>query len=860
MNTKTFPPRIARLLPLTLLPAVPCHIPQVLDCRFAILAAISAVAGALVARTLLDCAQRAASACLVDRADHPITPPPHSPITPPPRHPASPSIFLPPWFAIWLGYAISAGLPSPIFQALFGRYAFTPAVGTLWPGGEYMLDAPLFAFTDGLVFAMIPAVFFAIFYPAARGARAADSPLAPAAGAACKWSKPRTLAGRLAAFLGPLAIFSIAAWVLSIGIPARTFLADRIDPILSAWNFWWFRKALFDPSLSLMHTEFIFQPYGVTFLWHTYEPLNCIIAVAFQSITGAGLITTYNFMALASFALIGWAGYLLGRRVCCPTVGFFAGFALMFCGSHLGQVREGHLDLASAHWLIFFFLFILNAFERGRTLDALAAGVCWAAAFYTHFYHAIFCGMILGIMVLASVGRSMAESGRLAAIGSRIRSAPPRAIAVVLLAIVATMAFQRHWAAWVMIAGVAAVLLFGRSVAATFAPRPWKAAAIPAAIFALTAGPWLLAMLLENASFEGSLDWGRLSSLYSTDLLGYLVPSPVSRGSSLFRFVWRHFLIPAGDSSASLGFPVIALAGYAIVHWVRARSRSSAALQPVDQMDAADAPHHPITPSPDHPISPPPHHPTTPPPHHPTSPSPTPLPSLAYWAFMAAAFAVVSLGPKLHIAGTTITGRRMPYVALDAIPFLSASGVAGRYSMPATIAFVMIACIGLARLLARFEAPGLGATMQNRRRSAVAALAVIAVIALQWPPRFFYTPPQPDLLRIVRSDPAPGNVVAFCPIDTALWLQTIHGKKMINGFVSRVPPRNRRFVTDTPVLRDIQYGYKLSLSREDAFAMLRRYGIRWIIVAEKRPRRTIEHDLGLAPVAEQSGVFLYRVE
>ncbi|HUU97001.1 MAG TPA: 6-pyruvoyl-tetrahydropterin synthase-related protein [Phycisphaerae bacterium] len=835
MNTKTLPPGIARLLPVMLLPAVPCHIPQVLDCRFAILAAISAAAGALVARMLLNRAQRTASAGLVDhvdlvdavdRADHPTTLPPHLP--------TSSSLFLRPWFAIWLGYAISAGLPSPTFQALFGRYAFTPAVGTLWPGGEYMLDAPLFALTDGLVFAMIPAVFFAIFYPAARGAHAAGFPPEPAA--ACRWSKPRTLPGRIAGFLGPLAVFSVAAWVLSIGIPERTFLADRIDPILSAWNFWWFRKALFDPALSLMHTDFIFQPYGVTFLWHTYEPLNCIIAVAFQSITGADLITTYNFMALASFALIGWAGYLLGRRLGCPTVGFFAGFAMMFCGSHLGQVREGHLDLASAHWLIFFFLFILNAFERGRTLDALAAGLCWSAAFYTHFYHAIFCGMILGIMVLASAGRWLAESGRLAAVGSRIRSAPPRAIAVVLLAIVATMAFQRHWTAWVMIAGVAAVLLFGRSVAATFTPRPWKAAAIAAAVFALAAGPWLLAMFLENESFEGSLDWGRLSSLYSTDLLGYLVPSPVSRGSSFFRFIWSHFLIPAGDSSAFLGFPVIALSGYAIVHWVRARSRASAASLPVDQVD-------------------PPHHPITPPPHHPTTP-----PSLAYWAFMAAAFAVVSLGPKLHIAGATITGRRMPYVAFDAVPFLSASGVAGRYSMPASIAFVMIACIGLARLLAIFEAPGLGASMQNRRRTAIAAFAVIAVIALQWPPRFFYTPPQPDLLKIVRSDPAPGNVVAFCPIDTALWLQTIHGKKMINGFVSRVPPRNRRFVTDTPVLRDIQYGYRLSLSRQDAFAMLRRYGIRWIIVAEKRPRRTIEHDLGLAPVAEQAGVFLYRVE
>jgi len=828
MNTKTFPPGVARLVPLMLLPAVLCHIPQVLDARFALLAGISAVTGALIARLLLDRSQLAASVDHVDRVDA-VALPPHHPTTPSPH----PTLFSSPAFAIWLGYAISVGLPSPVFQAFFGRYAFTRAVGTLWPGGEYLLDAPLFAITDGLFFAMIPAVLFAIFYPAAHRVPPAGPTPAPAA--ACRWTRPRTMAGRLAGILGPLAIFSVTAYVLSVGIPARTFLAHRIDPILSAWNFWWFRKALFDPALSLWSTDFIFQPYGVTFLWHTYEPLNCIIAVAFQSITGAGLIATYNAMALASFALIGWAGYLLGRRVGCPTVGFFAGFALMFCGSHLGQVREGHLDLASAHWLIFFFLFILNAFERGRTVDALAAGLCWAAAFYTHFYHAIFCGMILGIMALASVGRWLADSGRLASLRNRIHSAPPRAIAVMLLMIVATLAFQRHWVAWVMIVGVGATLLLGRSVAATFTPRPWKAAAIPAAVFALAAGPWLIAMFRENASVAGSLDWGRLSSLYSTDLLGYLVPSPVSRGSSLFEFIWSRFLIPSGDSSAFLGFPVIALAAYAVVSHLRARCLSSSS--PRLRVLASSRPS------------------SLPLPH-----SPTPPLSLPFWLFMAAAFAIVSLGPKLHLAGATITGRRMPYVALDALPFLSASGVAGRYSMPAAIAFVMVACTGLARLLAKFDAPGECTTMRNRRRTAAAAIAVIAVIASQWPPRFFYTPPQPDLLRIVRDDPAPGNVVAFCPIDTALWMQTIHGKKMINGFVSRVSPQNRRFVTDTPVLRDIQYGYNLSLSREDGFAMLRRYGIRWIIVAEKRPRRTIEHDLGLTPVAEESGVFLYRVE
>ena len=227
---------------------------------------------------------------------------------------------------------------------------------------------------------------------------------------------------------------------------------------------------------------------------------------------------------------------------------------------------------------------------------------------------------------------------------------------------------------------------------------------------------------------------------------------------------------------------------------------------------------------------------------------------------MAGAFGLISLGPKLHIVGATITAWKMPYVALDTLPFLAASGVSGRYSMIANIAAVMIACAGLAELLRRFERPGLGATMRNIRRTAVGAAAVMAVLAMGWPPFSFYKPPQPPLLQIIKDDPAQGIVVAFCPIDTALWFQTIHGKKMVNGFVSRVPPVCRQFITDTPVFREIQYGFKLAMPREEALKVLRRYHVRWIIVAEGGNRETIENGLGLAPIAQDDDVFLYRVE
>jgi len=714
---------------------------------------------------------------------------------------AGASRFMRPWFAVWIAYAGAISLPAWLFVAIAGRYAYPPAWTPFWPPGVFLVDPPLNALTDGLFLASVPAAIVAWLFPSPPSAEPPSAGRRPAdcSPACCTIPRPGSFAARAAAHAGPLLVFVAAAWLLSFRIPQGALLGTRVDPLLNVWNCWWFRKALFDPSLSVLRTDYVYQPFGTSFLWHTLAPLNCLIGIGWQAITGAGLIGTYNFLAMMSFALMGWAGYLLGRKVGCPTVGFFAGFAIMFSGAHLGQLREGHLDLSNAEWLIFFILFALRAFERGKTLDALAAGVFWVAAFYTHFYHAIFCALILGIMVLAAIGRSAAQSHAAGELAASLRARLSRPLPAALLLVACAIAFQRHWSLWAIIACIAIVLLTGARTAASFSRRWLKAALLPAAVFALAAGPWLIAMYLENASDNGLLDWGRSPNLYSTDLLGYLVPCPVDRGSGPFEFIWGRFLIPCGDSSAFLGFPVIALALYALR---RAR-------QP-------------------------------------------------FWLLMAAAFIAFSFGPKLHAAGGTLTNPRLPYVALDAMPFLAASGVAGRYSIVATIGVVMVAAAGLAHLMAGVSAGS--PVWFTWKRSLLGGAVVLAVLLISYPPFFFYEPPRLTILDAVRRDPAPGNVLPLCAPDAALWFQTLHGKKMFGGFASRVDPKVRNFICTEPVFREVYYGKPLKVSREEALAALRRRGVRWIITADARPRDTVENGLGLQPVAVQQCVYLYRLE
>jgi len=753
-DNHAFKPSPAALLAMILLPVAGYGYPEIFDWRFAALILAGCVAGAALARLLRNGGVRA-------------------------------------WVAIYAGYAVALIFPRIAFEVIGGRHAAPAGWTPFWPGGPVVLGHWLDCLTDGLLLAGVPAALAAILAP--EGVRK----IIRKPQMDCGGGEGVRSTGRLAAVLrvaGPLLVFTAAAYGLALRIPAGHLLCARIDVMLNVWNHWWFKTALLDPGLSILSTDYIFQPFGVSLLWHTLGPLNCLIGIAFQAITGAGAIGTYNFTAMMSFALMGWAGYLLGRRVGCASVGFFAGFAIMLCEAHLGQVRAGHLGLLNAQWMLFFLLFALRFFEKGRLVHGIAAGVFWAAAFYTHFYHAIFCSIIYGIMILALAGGWAAASPAVLAPAARVRRLLGNRLLLPVLIVLASLAFwsPERWH-WLMIGAWAAVVLAARGgIAQTFAPLRWWKAALPGLVAAAVAAPWLAPMFIENMLHHGSLDWGRPSAVYAMDVFGYLIPSEVSRGGTLFESLWRRFTVPGGDSSAFLGLPVILLAIYGLL-----RNRKP------------------------------------------------------FWIFIAAAFGLLSFGPMLHVLGVAVTRSRMPYVAIEAMPFLAAGGVAGRYAMPASVGVVMIAAAGLAHLMAR---------LPKRRAAMAGGAAVLSVMLLGYPPLFYYQPPRPRLLQMIKQDDAEGNVLPLCPVDTALWFQTIHEKKMLRGFASRLPKRVLGFAHLSPVFHEIRYGKPLPVSREEALATLRENKVRWIIVAEGHPRVTVEEGLGLQPIAEEGDVYLYRLE
>ena len=131
------------------------------------------------------------------------------------------------------------------------------------------------------------------------------------------------------------------------------------------WNFWWWKKALWDLQVSPYATDFLFFPHGVSLAFHTHSPFNQLAALPVNLLFGP--VAAYNLATLSSLALSGLGAYLLARElVGNGRAAFLAGLVFAFFPHHLEQTLE-HLNLASMQFLPLVCLFAIRVLRTGRT-------------------------------------------------------------------------------------------------------------------------------------------------------------------------------------------------------------------------------------------------------------------------------------------------------------------------------------------------------------------------------------------------------------------------------------------------------------------------------------------------------------
>lgn len=174
------------------------------------------------------------------------------------------------------------------------------------------------------------------------------------------------------------------------------------------------------------------------------------------------------------------------------------------------------------------------------------------------------------------------------------------------------------------------------------------------------------------------------------------------------------------------------------------------------------------------------------------------LRQVRFWTFMAVATWVLSLGPILQIGGKsqfTAFGVTvpMPYLLLYKLPFISIMRTPARLTMLTMLALGVLVAFALSNLIAAPSIPTARSFRLPRRWSLAVSAAAPLLILFEFLSLPFPTvPPGWNVPIYEQIAKEPGNFalleLPIRPFGDYMAYQTIHGKPIIGGYLSRLPP------------------------------------------------------------------------
>jgi len=312
---------------------------------------------------------------------------------------------------------------------------------------------------------------------------------------------------------------------------------------------------------------------------------------------------------------------------------------------------------------------------------------------------------------------------------------------------------------------------------------------IPCGVFAVlllvTAGPLVLSLLLLNA--RDPL-WGFHSPIRtSLDLLAPVIPGGHWYFGHLTEPFWSRLTVNIHESSVHMGISVIFLLTYV---WFKRKQCG--------------------------------------------------VKSVGLWYGALIFFAVLSLGPVLHIWGREVPIIRLPYGLLETVfPPLKLSGAPVRMMVMVMLCSAIISSIGVKILFQR----SLG------KRWFVFFLMVLLLIEYFPRPIPASRPTIPPYVEFLKKLPDKGGIIDVVSRPTrALYFQTIHEKPVAFGYVARIP---------TSVRQNEQKIRELVRNKEYE-ALFCRYRFKYLVTHAERDSPKNDSFLGL--LYQDSEVAIYDLE
>lgn len=566
------------------------------------------------------------------------------------------------------------------------------------------------------------------------------------------------------------ALFLVLTTALSWPLPRH--LATHLtgppsgDTGVYVWNLWVFHHQLVVQHTTPLQTGTVMSlapPVDLTL--HNYTIFVNLLALPLLRVLP--LLTTFNVLYLGLMALTAWCTALLARRAGAGNwEAWLAGVA--FAWSPVLVARStAHFSMLAAAPLPLLLYWMVRGQGTGQLRYAVAIGATLAWAVFCDVYYAVHGALLVLCWTAAStivVARREPRERRAVWLAVVLDG-----LIVIVAAFVTVIAVHGglievagirismrtlYTPMLLLTALVLARLLLAWRPRFTLQVRPtWATVGLILAGAATTAigmGPVLLAFgsrLLEGSLENPGIHWR--SSPPGVDLLAFVMPNP---NHPLFGRPFHDWIVarrPDGFAELTGALPLVALASI-VVAWRAAGWRPK-----------------------------------------------------RRWVWMPLVFAALALGPFVAVAGvnTHVPG---PWALLRYLPIIGLARSPSRFAVVVSLLVAVLFGLALTAIGRRWPAS---------RRVVLAGVTVALLFELSPVPRTLYSGVAPAVVRQVAADTRSDIRVLMLPFGLrdgtsslgnfdplTQYYQTMHGKRLIGGYLSRVTTQQKVFHMSFPVL------------------------------------------------------------
>ena len=500
--------------------------------------------------------------------------------------------------------------------------------------------------------------------------------------------------------------------------------AEARDNFQWIWFLWWGKKAWLDLSTSVANLKTLYYPTGAYHPLLAAEPYVQLLALPLVLLFGP--LVAYNVEFLLSFLLSGLTMYLLCAYITRNRyAAFIGGLIFGFFPWKTAHAVPGHFGQIMIYWFPLYALFLFKLFARPNIRNALLCGLFLTLSLTVYLMQIAYFVFPFTLLLLVIHRQGLSDARFI----------------------------KGFVGAWLLAA--------------------------------LLSAPFLLPIVVGKLSGQTGYLGGTGITIFSVDLLAFLIPPPYHPLLSLWEKVHLVRNIVHAESMAYLGLTALCLA-----LWGVKRKNSET----------------------------------------------------RFWLILGVSAAILSLGPFLKVGGElvryTIEGREsyivLPYALLTKVPFFEWGRTPGRLSGTMSFALAVLASLGAGDILPTLKE-------QWTRAAFVGGIALLILFEYI---SFFPFPVAgeciPDFYWKIAEEPEDYAILDL-PIETggsrgtsnrAMYYQMIHGHSIVSGFIHRSPPGAK-------VTRLIgQLAYRASSDEdivdypppEESLATLSRLGVRYVVV------------------------------